>query len=55
MGDKVDKLQHQATFIKGGLAAATVVISIVVGLAAWALSTKWDTVLLAIHALSTPK
>ena len=51
-GDKIDALRHQASFIKGGLAASVFFITVIIGIASWILNAKWDALLLAMKALA---
>lgn len=39
-GGKLDKLNHQASFLKGGIAVTVVIVSI----CTWVLDQKWDNV-----------
>jgi hypothetical protein len=48
---KVDEIRHQASFIKGGLAASVVFITFIIGIASWVLNAKWDAILNAVAAL----
>jgi len=50
-GEKLDKVAHQSTYIKGAIAASTVFVTVIVGLFSWALSVKWDAILAALQAL----
>ena len=49
--EKLDKLTHQASFIKGGLAVAGVVFSAVTGILYYLVNAKWDSLLQAIQPL----
>jgi hypothetical protein len=51
-GEKIDGLRHQATFIKGGLAASVFFITVIIAGAGWILNTKWEALLLAFKAVS---
>lgn len=48
-GDKIDDLKHQSSFVKGVVAASTAFLTLIIGLATFFLSQKWDA---AIQALS---
>lgn len=51
-GAKLDELRHQATFIKGGMAVAVVLIGAFIGIASIFLSAKWDAAVAVIRALN---
>ncbi|MGB8901222.1 MAG: hypothetical protein WCC90_19200, partial [Methylocella sp.] len=51
-GHKLDRLQHQASFIKGGLAASVFFITAIVAVAGWILITKWDALIQTINAMA---
>ncbi len=51
-GDKLDRLQHQATFIKGGLAVSVFFITAIVAVAGWILNTKLDALIQTINAIA---
>jgi hypothetical protein len=48
---KMDTLMHNASFIKGGIAASVVFITVIVGIASFILNTKWDALITAIKSL----
>ena len=51
-GSSLDEIKHQASFIKGGIAAAVIFITGIVAAVSWMLSAKWDTVIAAINAIN---
>jgi hypothetical protein len=56
-GIKISTLNSQATFLKGWIAAAVVIIGVVVWVASSILDHKWDSIITALDALpkQTPK
>jgi hypothetical protein len=50
-GTKIDELRHQSSYIKGGIAVGTVLISAFIALAAFFLSSKWDALIAALKAV----
>jgi hypothetical protein len=54
-GKNIDDLRHQSTFIKGAVAAATLLIGAFMAIAGFFLSSKYDDILEAIrHASEKP-
>ena len=54
-GEKIDGLRHQASYIKGGLAVAVVLLGAFSTIASFVLSAKWEAVTKALEALQTIK
>ena len=53
-GDKLDTLRHQATYIKGALAASVVLIGVFVAVSTFFLSARWDAAVQALRAIANP-
>lgn len=53
-GDKIDAMRHQATFIKGGMAASVFFLTVIVGVASFILNAKWEALLTAFKTISKP-
>lgn len=51
-GEKLDDLRHQASFIKGGIAASVFFVTVIVAVATFILNAKWDALLAAMKALT---
>ncbi|MFZ3324776.1 MAG: hypothetical protein WA231_02285, partial [Methylocella sp.] len=51
-GDKLNHLQHQATFIKGGLAESVFFITAIVAVAGWIFNTNLDALIRTINAIA---
>lgn len=52
-GGKLDAIRHQVSFIKGALAASGVLISVLVVVVGFFLSSKWDSILAAVKTVQT--
>ncbi len=50
-GGKIDDLSHKATYIKGWIAAAILLIGIFMAIASFFLSSKWDATIQAIRSI----
>lgn len=50
-GTKIDEIRHQASYIKGGIAAATAVITVIVTVAGFILSSRWDSAVDALRVV----
>jgi hypothetical protein len=51
-GDKLNRLQHQATFIKGGLAESVFFVTVIVAVVGGILNTNWDALIQTINAMA---
>ena len=51
-GDKLDRLQHQATFIKGGLAESVFFITVIFSVVGGILNTNLDALIQTINAMA---
>jgi hypothetical protein len=51
-GEKLDALRHQATFVKGWIAAAIVLIGAFLWMASVFLSAKWEAAIQAFRAIT---
>jgi hypothetical protein len=51
-GEKLNAIQHQASFIKGGIAVSVILIGVFIAISSFFLSARWDAAIQALRAIA---